>query len=336
MELRELLQAKTDLKTKPPGSLGLLEKLALKTGLIQQTIQPELKHPHIIVFAADHGLAQEGVSAYPPEVTYQMVLNFLNGGAAINVFCRQHNIRLKIVDAGVNGEFKPHTDLIIQKPGRSSRNMLYEKAMTHEELVFSLAKGAEIVRSIFQKGCNIIGFGEMGIGNTSSASLIFSALHQLPIAECVGTGTGLNEEQLHKKITVLKKVQELHPGIYEPLDILQAFGGLEIAQMTGAIQEAYKNGMIILVDGFIATSAVAIAAGINTSILDNCIFCHTSGEHAHKKILQRMGQETILDLQLRLGEGTGCALAYPLIQSAVNFLNEMASFEEANVTNKAQ
>lgn len=334
MELRELLQTKIDLKTKPLGSLGLLEKLALKTGIIQQTEQPELRNPHLIVFAADHGIAQEGVSAYPPEVTYQMVTNFLNGGAAINVFCRQHAIALKIVDAGVNGEFEAHPDLVVQKPRNSSRNIVHEKAMSAEELTFSLEKGAEIVRDVFQKGCNIIGFGEMGIGNTSSASLIFSAIHQLPVSECAGKGTGVTEEQLQRKISILSNVQQRHPAVYEPMDILRTFGGLEIAQITGAVQEAYRNGMIILVDGFIATSAVAIAAELNRNILDNCIFCHTSDEYAHEKMLRLFDQKAILDLQLRLGEGTGCALAYPLIQSAVNFLNEMASFEEAKVSNK--
>ncbi|MFT3904147.1 MAG: nicotinate-nucleotide--dimethylbenzimidazole phosphoribosyltransferase [Niabella sp.] len=334
MDLKARLQARIDAKTKPLRALGYLEDIALKIGLIQETVSPTLHKPHIIVFAADHGIAIEGVSAYPPEVTYQMVLNFLHQGAAINVFCRQHQIALTIVDAGVNFDFPASKNLIISKIAKGSRNMLLQKAMNREELDFSLHSGEIITAQIAADGCNVIGFGEMGIGNTSSAALIMAALFQLPVEDCVGKGTGISPEQLANKVRTLQSVYQFHGDIRDPREILQTFGGLEIAQMTGAILEAKKQNMVILIDGMIATAALTVAAKIDPSVLDNCICCHVSDEKAHGKLLDLLGQKAILNLHMRLGEGTGCALAFPILQSAVNFLNEMSSFEDAGVTNK--
>lgn len=335
MDLKRELQTKIDNKTKPLGALGDLETIALKIGLIQKSLTPQLKNPHIVVFAADHGLAREGVSAYPPEVTHQMVLNFLNGGAAINVFCRQNKIALKIVDAGVSFDFEPATGLRTAKSRKGSGNMMQEPALSDEDLDFSLKQGAGFIREIANTECNIIGFGEMGIGNTSAASLLISALLDIPIEECVGKGTGVNSEQLKNKCSVLKAVQEKHGIPNHPLEILKTYGGLEIAQMCGAMQEAYKQGMILLIDGFITTAALTVAAKLNDRILDHCIFCHQSDEKAHKTVLDHFGARPLLHLNMRLGEGTGCALAFPVIESAVNFLNEMASFEDANISNKS-
>lgn len=333
--LMDAIQEKIDKKTKPLGSLGYLEEIALKVARIQNTLNPVLSQPHIVVFAADHGLVAEGISAYPPEVTRQMVLNFLEGGAAINVFCTQHDISLKIVDAGVNATFSRHKDLLVSKCKNGTENILKCPAMSKAQVDFSLESGSRIVKEIAEKGCNIIGFGEMGIGNTSSASLLISALLNLPIEACVGRGTGVSDEQLAHKLAVLGQViqfQNLKNN--EALEVLQKVGGFEIAQMCGAFIEAKNQGMVILIDGFIATAALLVASKINAAVIDNCLFCHQSDEQAHQKVLEHFNTKVILQLGLRLGEGTGCALAYPLVQSAVDFMNEMASFDKAQVSKK--
>ncbi len=333
--LNEQIQKKIDLKTKPLKALGDLEQLAFQIATVQQTLTPQLTQPHLFVFAADHGITAEGVSAYPSEVTFQMVVNFLNGGAAINVFCRQHEIRLKIVDAGVKGDLPTHPDLIHQKQGQGSNNMLHEKALTDEQLEKCLEKGADVVLQVAKEGCNCIGFGEMGIGNTSSSSLILAALLQQPVEDYTGRGTGVNDEQLKHKVQILKAVQDKHKKeAISPLAILQCYGGLEIAQMVGAMKEAYRNNMLILIDGFIATAAFMILYFEDQTIKNNAVFCHMSGEKAHKDALDYLNVKPLVQLNLRVGEGTGCAIAYPIIESAVRFLTEMASFEDANVSNK--
>ncbi|PKF74891.1 nicotinate-nucleotide--dimethylbenzimidazole phosphoribosyltransferase [Chryseobacterium sp. PMSZPI] len=328
------LQHKIDFKTKPLGALGYLEQLAHKIGMVQKTTFPQLLNPHMVVFAADHGIARAGVSAYPQEVTYQMVMNFLGGGAAINVFCRQHGIEIKIVDAGVNFDFSIGLNLIDKKVRKSSRNILEEPAMTFEEYLQALENGKSVVAEIAETGCNIIGFGEMGIGNTSASSLMMSRLFDIPIASCIGRGTGLNDDQLQNKINILTTAMERYPEVKTVDEVAQTFGGLEIVQMIGAMEEAFNQNMLIMVDGFIATIAIATVWKKNPEILNNCIFCHVSDENAHLQLLELLGQKALLNLNLRLGEGTGCALAYPLIQSAVNFLNEMSSFEDAHISNK--
>lgn len=345
--LQEQLLHKINNKTKPLGSLGLLETIALQVGLIQETIAPVISHPHIVVFAGDHGIARTGlVNPYPQEVTAQMVLNFLNGGAAINVFCRQHNITLQVVDAGVNHELIPaSTQLKVKggeifinaKMGFGTGNYLEGPAMSEAIALAAIEKGKVIVKTISDRGGNCIGFGEMGIGNTSSASLIMSAVTGIPVAACVGRGTGVNDEQLQTKISTLEQVHTLHQlsGLKaQPVALLAKVGGFEIAMMTGAYLQAAEQKMVIVVDGFIASAALLVAQLINPSILSYCIFAHTSGEQGHEKMLQHLQAKALLHLGMRLGEGTGAALAIPLIQSAVNFLQEMASFESAGVSNK--
>lgn len=332
--LKKELQHKIDFKTKPLGSLGKLEKLALQIGTIQNSLSPVLNNPTIVVFAGDHGIAKEGVSAYPQEVTYQMVINFLKGGAAINVFTKQHNIHLKVVDAGVNFDFGLNKKLINAKIAYGTKNFLQEKAMSETQLQQCFEKSSAIVHEIFENGCNVIGFGEMGIGNTSSATMIMSYLCNLPIEQCVGRGTGLNDEQLQKKIAILKQAQQFHGNIHNPKEVLQTFGGFEIAQICAAMLSAYEKNMLILVDGFIASSAFLVAYKINPLIKNNAIFCHLSDEYGHQNLLNYLNVEPLLKLNMRLGEGTGCAVAYPIIESAVAFLNNMASFESAGVTNK--
>ena len=334
MTIQEQIQHKINFKTKPLGALGMLEKLALQIGTVQNTLSPELKNPTIVVFAADHGIAKSGVSAYPQEVTFQMVMNFLQGGAAINAFCEQNKINLKVVDAGVNFDFEKNPNLIDAKIAHGTNNFLTEKAMTETQLQQCFERGAAIVADIASTGCNVIGFGEMGIGNTSSATMLLHYIADLPLKKCVGRGTGLNDEQLVKKLEILKTAKKTHGQLTNINDILCTFGGFEIAQMCGAMLAAHEHKMIIMVDGFIATSAFLAASTMNPNIKDNAIFCHQSEEFAHKKMLKLLKAEPILKLKMRLGEGTGCAIAYPIIESAVTFLNKMASFESAGVTNK--
>jgi nicotinate-nucleotide--dimethylbenzimidazole phosphoribosyltransferase len=331
----EQLRDKIDHKTKPLGALGRLEELAQQIGIVQNTLSPSLRSPTVVVFAGDHGIASEGVSAYPPEVTFQMVLNFLQGGAAINVFCQQNGLALHIVDAGVKADLAPHPRLIDAKIAKGTQNYLTGPAMTEAQLAQCLAKGAEVVAQVAATGCNVIGFGEMGIGNTSAASLLLSALAGLPLADCVGRGTGLDDAQLARKLAVLTQAQDFHGPLADARQVLQTFAGFEMAQMCGAMLAAQEKKMLILIDGFIVGSVFLVASQFNPALKANAIFCHRSQEQGSRALLQHLGAEPLLDLDLRLGEGTGCALAYPLVQAAVNFLNQMASFAEAGVANKA-
>ena len=331
--IQEQLQHKIDLKTKPHGALGQLEELALQLGSIQNTLSPKLENPSMLVFAADHGLADEGVSPYPKEVTWQMVMNFCAGGAAINVFCKQNGIDIKVVDAGVDYEFPAELPIINEKICNGSKNMLKEPAMSMEECRQAMDKGADLVKKEAEAGTNTIGFGEMGIGNTSASSLLMHRFLKLPIEECTGRGAGMNGEKLDHKTAILKAVSEK----YNPEttgQTLATFGGLEIAMMVGAILEAKKLGMVILIDGFIATAATLTAVQFDASVRDNCIFCHASEEQGHQTMLAHLKAKPVLNLGMRLGEGSGAAVAYPVIQAAATFLNEMASFEDAGVTNK--
>lgn len=335
-DMDEAIQAIIDQKTKPIGALGALEQLALQAVAIQETLTPAWESPHILVFAGDHGITQEGVSPYPAAVTAQMVLNFVRGGAAINVFCRQHELNLRVVDAGVNFDFSPELPIIHQKIGHGTKNFLHEPAMNLEQVEAAIRAGSLLVAKIsFSTNCNLIGFGEMGIGNTSAAALIMSEICQLPLYFCVGKGTGLDEEGLQHKLSILQKAQAAHPQSKTPLEILQTFGGFEMAQMVGAILQAAENQMLILVDGFIATAAFLVAHAMEPNVMDYAVFCHQSDEQGHKRMLEFLKASPLLHLGLRLGEGTGAALAFPLLDAALRFFNEMASFEQAEVTNKA-
>ncbi|MES2805953.1 MAG: nicotinate-nucleotide--dimethylbenzimidazole phosphoribosyltransferase [Bacteroidota bacterium] len=328
------LQHKIDQKTKPTGSLGLLEVLAKQIGMVFQTLEPKIIKPNLVVFAADHGIANHGVSAYPQDVTRQMVSNFLIGGAAINVFCKQNKIQLAIVDAGVNYDFPMNTDLISAKIGKGTRSFLHGPAMSKTEVELCFMKGSEIVATIAKTGSNCIGFGEMGIGNTATASVLMSIILELPIEDCVGKGTGVNDEQLIQKINILKKCIANYNGSDDLESKLAYFGGFEIMQMVGGMLQAKEANMLILVDGFICSVAFLIAFKKNPSITENAIFCHSSAEQGHQKILDYLGVRSLLQLDLRLGEGTGCAIAFPIIESAVAFLNDMASFESAGVSSR--
>jgi len=331
--MEKALRQKIDLKTKPPGSLGKLEEIASRIGSIQQTLTPEISNPSILVFAGDHGLTAEGVSPYPKEVTYQMVMNFVQGGAAINVFCRQNQIALKVVDAGVDFDFPTELNIVHAKIARGTKNILSEPAMSRETCNAAIHKGKELVEREFSNGCNTIGFGEMGIGNTSAASLLMHKLTGIEIELCTGRGTGHNDEGLLSKKRILSEAA-LKYDVRRPLEILATYGGLEIAMMCGAFLKARENEMIILVDGFISTAAMLVVHALDSSILDYAFFCHASAEAGHGLMLKYLGVEPLVDLGMRLGEGSGVAVVFPIIRSAVTFLNEMASFQDAGVSNK--
>ncbi|QJW89395.1 nicotinate-nucleotide--dimethylbenzimidazole phosphoribosyltransferase [Spirosoma taeanense] len=326
--LATAVRRRIDNKTKPLGALGRLEELALQIALIQQTETPKLTNPHLLVFAGDHGLTAEGVSAYPADVTYGMVRNFIAGGAAINLFCRQNGLKLLVCDVGVNETFEENTESFVKykiRPG--TRNMRYEPAMIPDECEAALDAGKILINGVCYRDCNVVGFGEMGIGNTSSASLLMHRLTGLPLTECVGRGTGLDDAGLAHKLAVLQDIADRYAHLTAPMDLLAAMGGLEIAAIVGGMLQAADNGMLILIDGFIATAALLVAQAINSAVRQHCIFCHQSDETGHRLMLNRLEARPLLDLGLRLGEGTGCALAYPLVQAAVTMLNDMATMD---------
>ena len=334
-DLDEAIWSKINQKTKPVGALGVIEEIAFRVARIQRDLSPSLKKPTVVVFAGDHGIAKSGVvNPYPQEVTYQMVMNFLQGGAAINVLARSAGMNVQIVDAGVNHSFDRSLPLVHAKLGNGTKDYRYGNAMDIHIAEQGLVKGAEIVNDLHNVGVNVLGFGEMGIGNSSSAALIMSQICNLPIDECVGRGTGAEGDFLNQKIKTLQEVVAFHQLSEEStsLQILVAYGGFEIAQMAGGMLKAASLGHVILVDGFISTSAYLIAHKINPAVKEFALFAHQSNEQGHIKMLQFIGAEPILQLALRLGEGTGCAAAFPIIKMAVDMLNDMASFESAGVS----
>lgn len=329
--LAQRLQARIDGKTKPRGSLGQLETLMLRLGLILGTETPVLKQPQLMVFAGDHGLAARGVSAFPSDVTWQMVENFLAGGAAVSVLARQHGLALSVVDAGVRHDFAPRPGLIQTKIAPGTADALEQPAMTADQCATAVSAGRELLST--QPG-NVLILGEMGIGNTSAAAMLLARLAGLPIGECVGRGTGLDDTQLARKTEILGQVLARHADAQSPLAALQALGGFEIAMMVGAVLQAAAERRIILVDGFITSSAVLVAARLQPAVLERCVFAHRSNEQAHRLMLAQLQAQPLLDLGLRLGEGSGAALAWPLLESACRILAEMASFASAGVSER--
>ncbi|HEX7686010.1 MAG TPA: nicotinate-nucleotide--dimethylbenzimidazole phosphoribosyltransferase [Trinickia sp.] len=332
--LREALTRIIDAKTKPQGSLGMLEVLARQVGMIQRSTRPTIERPAMIVFAADHGIAQEGVSPYPQAVTAQMVANFLSGGAAINAISGVSGLTLEVVNAGVATPLAPLPGLVDVPIGAGTRNFAREPAMTREQASAAMLAGAQRVRYHAALGTNVIGFGEMGIGNSSSAACLMSRLCEVPIDDCAGRGTGLDNAGLARKRNVLASALALHSDVAAPIDVLATFGGFEIAMMVGAYLAAAEANMTILVDGFIATAALVVADAIAPAVRDYCVFAHLSNEAGHRRMLDYFGAKPLLTLDLRLGEGTGAALALPVLRAAVAFLNEMASFESAGVAGR--
>ena len=331
-QIRPLLEQKINNMTKPKGSLGRLEELALQIGLIQQTLTPQLCHPQNIIFAADHGIVAEGVSVSPKEITWQQIFNFLHGGAGVNFLCRQHGFELKIVDAGVDYDLPYDRGIINRKVRRGTANFLHEAAMSEEEMERCLEHGAEVVEQCRKEGSNVLSFGEMGIGNTSASSLWMHTLTGIPLADCVGAGSGLNQEGVSHKLHVLQQALDNYRGNGTTVDLMRYFGGLEMVMAVGAMLQAAQRGMVILVDGFIMTNCMLAASKLSPEVLKYAIFCHCGDEAGHRLVLDALGAKPILHLGLRLGEGTGAICAYPIIDSAVRMINEMDSFAHASIT----
>ncbi len=333
--LRSQVQAALDAKTKPRGALGRLETLALQLALIQGNGQPRLCAPQLVVFAGDHGIAAQGVSAYPTEVTRQMVLNFLTGGAAVSVLARQHGIAVTVADCGVAAEFDAHPQLVRLKADgaeQGTADASTGQAMSAQQCEAAITNGRRLVAGL---PGNVLLLGEMGIANSSSAALLMARLTGEPLSVCVGRGTGLDDVGLAHKQAVLQAALALHADAVTPLQALAALGGFEIASLVGAVQQAAADGRVILVDGFITTAAVAVAAALQPALLQHCIFAHRSQETGHARWLQQLGAQPLLDLDMRLGEGSGAALAWPLLESACRVLAEMASFASAGVSQRS-
>lgn len=335
-DFEQAIWQKINTKTKPVGALGQLEELAAQLCRIQHSLTPTLQQPALLVFAADHGLAQEGVSAYPPEVTAQMVLNFVAGGAAINCFTQQHGIQLDVIDAGVAHAFDPSLPIKHCKVAAGTASSLQQAAMTEEQLHRCQEVATELVAEQQARGCNVLGFGEMGIGNTSSAALIMHYVTGAPLEACVGRGTGLDDAGWQRKLSVLHRVREQHGALNDPENILAAVGGFEIAMISYGMEAAAKAGMVVMVDGFIATAAALLCCQRTPESRQHMVFCHQSDEDGHALMLQHLEANALLKLNMRLGEGTGCALAYPLLVSAQTFLRDMASFDSAGVSTQAE
>jgi nicotinate-nucleotide--dimethylbenzimidazole phosphoribosyltransferase len=333
---RQAALRRLDTLTKPLGALGRLEALAAQICAIQGTLVPALRQPHALIFAGDHGAADRGVSAYPRAVTAQMVANFLGGGAAINVLARAYGLELLIVDAGVDGVFDPHPQLLDAKIRTGTRDYLTEPAMTHAECETAMTHAHRIVTGLAERGTNVVVLGEMGIGNTASASLLMHGLGHHPLSSCVGRGTGLDDDGVHRKISLLETARARAPGAGEPVELLCEFGGYEIAMLVGAVLGAASARMTILVDGFTVTVAAALAARLQPQALDYCVFCHRSAEQAHRALLKELGVEPLLDLGLRLGEGSGGALGLPLVRGAIALFSEMATFDSAGVSGQVE
>ena len=336
-ELEKSAQHKMDNKTKPLGSLGRLEQLAVQLCLIQGTLEPKIEKKHLFVFAADHGVVEEGVSAFPGEVTQQMVLNFLAGGAAINVLCRHFGIDLTVVDMGVKGmEFEDHPLLIKKKVAMGTRNFALQEAMTHEQATAALQNGIVAFNERYKKRAfDIVGLGDMGIGNTTAATAIICAVTGISPHEVVGRGTGIDDKALEHKAKIIAKALEFHkPASRDGMDILTKVGGFEIAGIAGAALAAASKRVAVVLDGLISTAGGLIAYLIEPKVKDYLIAGHRSVEKSQNAALDYMGIEPVLDLNMRLGEGTGAAIAMNLVEAACKIMGEMASFEDAGVSKK--
>ncbi|MGC3963259.1 MAG: nicotinate-nucleotide--dimethylbenzimidazole phosphoribosyltransferase [Rhodocyclaceae bacterium] len=335
--LRAALQARIDCRTKPPGSLGMLEDLALRLGLIQRSVTPCIQNPRVVVFAGDHGAAASGVSAYPAAVTGQMVSNFLTGGAAINALARANGLALSIVDAGVASDYSTQAvegiEYVDASLGPGTCNYLFEPAMSLAHVNNAIGRGIELAMSWADGGCDAIGFGEMGIGNTASASLVTKLMCGVPLDDVVGRGTGLDDAGLARKRDLLRQAQErVGSRLLTPHEVLAEFGGFEIAMMTGAYIGAARAGIAIVVDGFIATSALLVAVALAPNVREYCFFAHRSAETGHAIQLAYLEAHPMLQLGMRLGEGSGAALGLSLLRSAAATASEMAGFDDAGVS----
>ncbi|USD63987.1 nicotinate-nucleotide--dimethylbenzimidazole phosphoribosyltransferase [Vibrio sp. SCSIO 43136] len=343
-DLQQQIQTNIDTKTKPPGSLGQLESLAAQLAKVQAAREGHLgdtitlNKPQAIVFAGDHGIAEQGISIAPSAVTQQMVLNFLTGGAAINCFCRSADIDLKVVDCGMLQALQDSAALplshnyIEQRLGDGTADLSQQAAMSLSQVEKGLGYGAELVKNAVENGSQIMLFGEMGIGNTSPSAALLAAITGKPVAQCIGRGTGINDEQYEKKQSLIESALGRIQDQQDPKTLLAELGGFEIVQMVGAFVQAGESKTVVIVDGFIATVAALVASKLSPSCREIMVFGHRSQESGHKIALEALNADPMLDLGLRLGEGTGAALAFPIVKAAAAFYNDMATFASAGVT----
>ena len=344
--LQTSIQEKIDNLNKPKGSLGRLEELALQICLIQHTLEPSLAHPCHLLLGGDHGIEHEGVSVSPREVTWQQMINFTLGGGGVNMFCRQHGFKLRIVDVGVDYDLSAVPGIIDRKIARGTKNFLYEPAMTEEEFDRAIMVGVELVDDCIQEGCRVFCIGEMGIANTSPSSIWMYFFGNIPLTECIGAGAGLDNEGIRHKYEVLSRAVAKTPFVLPRggetnqilshrrglEEVIRYFGGFEMVAAIGAMLRAAEQHLIILVDGFIMTACAVAAIKLYPAAQDYMIFTHCGDESGHKKMLDIVGAKPLLQLGLRLGEGTGALCAFPIIDSAVRMMNEMNNFQNAKIT----
>ena len=350
--MRPAIQDKIDNLNKPKGSLGVLEDLAMQACLIQQTLTPSLAHPCHLLLGGDHGIEREGVSVSPREVTWQQMINFTRGGGGVNMFCRQHGFKLRIIDVGVDHDLSAVPGIINRKIGRGTRNFLHEPAMTEEAFNQAIETGASLVDDCMAEGCQVLCIGEMGIGNTSPSSIWMSLLCDIPLDECIGAGAGLDTPGIRHKREVLRQAVEnyrnqgdrlqnqgdrlhdcgLRPNQKPVPVILRYFGGYEMITAIGAMLRAAEQHLILLIDGFIMTACALAACRLCPEAQPYMVFCHCGDESGHRRMLDALGARPLLSLGLRLGEGTGALCAFPILDSAVRMINEMNNFDNGNIT----
>ncbi len=350
-ELQSAIQEKIDNLNKPKGSLGRLEELAMQVCLVQQTLEPSLAHPCHLLLGGDHGIEREGVSISPREVTWQQMINFTRGGGGVNMFCRQHGFHLRIVDVGVDYDLSHVEGIIDRKIARGTKNFLYEPAMTEQEFDRAIQVGADLVDDCVREGCRVVSIGEMGIANTSPSSIWMHLFGNIPLAECIGAGAGLDTPGIRHKYEVLSKAVQkspklgdnrglnngspsdpLPPNLGGIIEVIRYFGGFEMVAAIGAMLRAAEQHLIILVDGFIMTACAVAAIRLCPAAQDYMIFTHCGDESGHQRMLDIVGAKPLLHLGLRLGEGTGALCAFPIVDSAVRMMNEMNNFDNAQIT----
>ena len=332
--LKGAIQEKIDNLNKPKGSLGRLEELAMQVCLIQQTLEPSLAHPCHLLLGGDHGIEREGVSASPREVTWQQMINFTHGGGGVNMFCRQHGFKLRIVDVGVDYDLSSVDGIINRKIARGTKNFLYEPAMTEKEYNQTIQVGCDLVDDCLAEGCKVLCIGEMGIANTSPSSIWMHLFGYIPLKDCIGAGSGLNSPGIQHKYNVLSRAVENSQlsTLNSPLSAIRYFGGFEMVAAIGAMLRAAEQHLLVLVDGFIMTACALAAIRLYPDAQDYMIFTHCGDESGHQMMLDIIDAKPILNLGLRLGEGTGALCAFPIIDSAVRMVNEMNNFENAKIT----
>lgn len=343
-ELSEAIKSKIDNLNKPKGSLGRLESLAMQICLAQQTLSPTLLNPHHLLFGSDHGIEREGVSVSPREITWQQMINFTKGGGGVNMFCRQHGFTLHIIDVGVDYDLSAYPEIIDRKIAHGTENFLYGPAMTEEQFDKAIAAGVEQVDACADAGCTVVCIGEMGIANTSPSSIWMSLFGNIPLDECIGAGAGLDSPGIQHKREVLGKAVKrylslsLSEGNHTSSlftlhsSLIKYFGGFEMVAAIGAMLRAAERHIIILIDGFIMTACALAASRLYPDVTHYMIFGHCGDESGHRRMLGLMNAEPLLNLGLRLGEGTGALCAFPIVDSAVRMMNEMNNFQDAKIT----